>query len=71
MRIAAFFIVLLKLLASLLMLLGVVWACGALWFQLAQSVKSGSARGLLLGVWVGWACTASTCCGSSARLGAC
>lgn len=53
MRIAAFFIVLVKLLASLLMLLGVVWACGALWFQLAQSVKSGSARGLLLGVWVG------------------
>ncbi len=53
MRIAAFFIVLVKLLASLLMLAGVVWACGALWFQLAQSVKSGSARGLLLGVWVG------------------
>ena len=54
MRIAGFFFAITKLIASLLMLAGVVWACGALWFQLAQTVKSGSARGLILGVWVGF-----------------
>ena len=53
MRIAGFFFGLLKLVASVLMLVGVVWACGALWYQLAGSVKSGSARGLILGAWVG------------------
>ena len=53
MRIAGLFFALVKLIASLFMLVGVVWACGALWFQLAGTVKSGSARGLILGVWVG------------------
>lgn len=65
MRIAGFFFAITKLIASLLMLAGVVWACGALWFQLAQTVKSGSARGLILGVWVGFGPTASTWCGST------
>ena len=53
MRIAGFFVLMVKLLASVLMLAGVIWACGALWFQLAHTIKSGSARGLILGVWVG------------------
>ncbi len=53
MRMAGFFFGFVKLIASLLMLVGVVWACGALWYQLAGTVKSGSARGLILGVWVG------------------
>ena len=53
MRIAGFFFALVKLIASLFMLAGVVWACGALWYQLAGTVKSGSARGLILGMWVG------------------
>ena len=53
MRIVGVLLVMIKLLVSLLMLAGVIWACGALWFQLAQTVQSGSARGLILGVWVG------------------
>ncbi|MFG5777926.1 DUF4105 domain-containing protein [Comamonas sp. J-3] len=53
MRIAGFFLGIVKLIASLLMLGAVVWACGALWYQLAGSVTSASARGLILGVWVG------------------
>ena len=53
MRIAGFFFAIVKLIASLLMLVAVAWACGALWYQLAGSVTSASARGLILGVWVG------------------
>lgn len=53
MRIAGFFFGLIKLIASLFMLAGIAWACGALWYQLASTLKSGSARGLILGVWVG------------------
>jgi len=44
---------LLRLLASLLMLAGLLWGASALWFQLAGSVSSAPARALLLGAWVG------------------
>ena len=53
MRISGLFFGLVKLLASLLMLVGMLWACGALWYQLAGSISSAPARALILGVWVG------------------
>ena len=44
---------LLRLLASMLMLAGLLWGASALWFNLAGSVSSAPARALLLGAWVG------------------
>lgn len=47
---AGFFFGLGKAALSLLMLAGVAWGCGALWFQAAQSAV---ARAVLLGAWTG------------------
>ncbi|MGE8320607.1 MAG: hypothetical protein ACN6O3_17780 [Comamonas sp.] len=53
MRLLAWVLGLLKLLASVLMLAGLLWGASALWFRLAGSISSAPARALILGVWVG------------------